>query len=108
MFHVKHADSRDLAGDQLPEPPEAAAQIFGDRLAVAQRYAELLADIGVEWGLLGPREVDRLWDRHLLNCAAACDGGTSCEDSCGIKYLKGDSDAQKFGNCESAMCGSSC
>jgi hypothetical protein len=44
----------------------------------------------------------------LLNCAAACDGGTSCEDSCGIKYLKGDSDAQKFGNCESAMCGSSC
>jgi 16S rRNA (guanine527-N7)-methyltransferase len=73
MFHVKHADSRDLAGDQLPEPPEAAAQIFGDRLAVAQRYAELLADIGVEWGLLGPREVDRLWDRHLLNCAAVAE-----------------------------------
>jgi len=34
-----------------------------------RRYAELLAGPGVERGLLGPREVDRLWHRHLLNCA---------------------------------------
>ncbi|MHB8452128.1 MAG: 16S rRNA (guanine(527)-N(7))-methyltransferase RsmG, partial [Mycobacteriales bacterium] len=26
---------------------------------------------GVERGLLGPREADRIWERHLLNCAAA-------------------------------------
>lgn len=43
--------------------------------AVAQsatiRYAELLATTGVERGLIGPREVPRLWDRHLLNCAVA-------------------------------------
>ena len=32
-------------------------------------YAELLAGAGVERGLIGPREVPRLWDRHLLNCA---------------------------------------
>jgi len=32
-------------------------------------YAHLLADAGVLRGLLGPREVPRLWDRHLLNCA---------------------------------------
>jgi 16S rRNA (guanine527-N7)-methyltransferase len=36
----------------------------------AQRYAEILAGAGVERGLLGPREVDRLWDRHILNSAA--------------------------------------
>ena len=34
---------------------------------------ELLAAAGVEWGLLGPREVDRIWDRHLLNCAAVAE-----------------------------------
>lgn len=33
-----------------------------------QRYAELLAGAGVERGLIGPREADRLWERHLLNC----------------------------------------
>jgi 16S rRNA (guanine527-N7)-methyltransferase len=36
----------------------------------AQRYAEILAGAGVERGLLGPREVDRVWDRHILNSAA--------------------------------------
>jgi 16S rRNA (guanine527-N7)-methyltransferase len=32
-------------------------------------YAQLLASAGVERGLIGPREVPRIWDRHLLNCA---------------------------------------
>lgn len=35
-----------------------------------QRYQDLLATVGVEWGLIGPREVDRLWDRHIDNCLA--------------------------------------
>lgn len=52
------------------EPPEVANMVFGERLPLARRYAELLADAGVERGLLGPREVDRIWERHLLNCAA--------------------------------------
>ena len=39
-------------------------------MPVLERYAALLAAEGVEWGLLGPREVPRLWERHLLNCAA--------------------------------------
>lgn len=34
-----------------------------------QAYAGLLATVGTERGLIGPREVPRLWDRHLLNCA---------------------------------------
>lgn len=49
--------------------PAAAAGVFGDGLPVAVRYAELLAEHGVERGLIGPREVERLWDRHLLNSA---------------------------------------
>ena len=34
-----------------------------------QVYVDLLASIGVDRGLLGPREVDRIWDRHIVNCA---------------------------------------
>ena len=47
----------------------AAEQIFGDRLPLAQRYVEHLATSGIERGLIGPREVPRLWERHVLNCA---------------------------------------
>ncbi len=32
------------------------------------RYVDMLASAGVERGLIGPREVDRLWERHILNC----------------------------------------
>lgn len=73
MFHVKHGDSRALVGCRAPAPPEEAAHVFGDRLSIAVRYSELLAGIGVEWGLLGPREAERLWDRHLLNSAAVAE-----------------------------------
>jgi 16S rRNA (guanine527-N7)-methyltransferase len=40
---------------------------------MAIRYAELLATNGVVRGVIGPRESDRLWDRHLLNCAVLAD-----------------------------------
>ena len=46
---------------------------FGDRLPLARRYAEHLATTGVEWGLVGPREAPRVWDRHVLNCAVVAD-----------------------------------
>lgn len=54
MFHVK----------QLGHEPEL------------RRYETALATIGIERGLIGPREVDRLWSRHILNCAVvvAADG----------------------------------
>ena len=73
MFHVKHVGQSDPVPEPAAKPAtvsDAAAAIFGPRLEVAQRYAELLATAGVERGLLGPREVDRLWERHLLNSAA--------------------------------------
>ncbi len=66
-------DSGTPASGEPGTAPHAAAAIFGSRLEIAQRYAELLADAGVERGLLGPREVDRIWDRHLLNSAAVAE-----------------------------------
>jgi 16S rRNA (guanine527-N7)-methyltransferase len=52
--------------------PEAVG-VFGDALDQARRYAELLATDGVTRGLIGPRETERLWDRHLLNCAVVAE-----------------------------------
>ena len=50
--------------------PEVARGVFpSDRLPLVERYAALLAGAGVERGLIGPREVPRLWDRHVLNSA---------------------------------------
>ena len=43
--------------------------MFADRLALAERYVDLLTSAGVERGLIGPREVPRIWERHVLNCA---------------------------------------
>jgi len=54
-----------------PALPGSARRLFpADRLTLAERYADLLATDGVLRGLIGPREAPRLWDRHLLNCAA--------------------------------------
>jgi len=43
--------------------------VFLAALPTAERFAGLLATDGVVRGLIGPREVPRLWDRHLINCA---------------------------------------
>lgn len=55
---------------ETPDPPDSAVAVFGAALPVLRTYAELLATDGVQRGLIGPREVPRLWSRHLLNCAA--------------------------------------
>src|SRR5271155_5790553 len=73
MFHVKHVVPNQRATTPVPPTPDAAKTVFGPRLDLAQRYAELLADTGVEWGLLGPHEIDRLWERHLLNCGVVAE-----------------------------------
>lgn len=58
----------------LPEPVRAAAgALFGSALPAAERYAWLLSTEGVTRGLIGPREAPRIWDRHLLNCAAVAE-----------------------------------
>ena len=47
----------------------AAERLFDDRLETAERFVDHLCSTGVEHGLLGPREVPRMWSRHVLNCA---------------------------------------
>jgi 16S rRNA (guanine527-N7)-methyltransferase len=49
---------------------DAAREVYGDQFPAINRYVDILASTAVEWGLLGPREADRMWDRHILNCAA--------------------------------------
>ncbi|MFV2102191.1 16S rRNA (guanine(527)-N(7))-methyltransferase RsmG [Micromonospora sp. LOL_024] len=61
------------AASLRPDLAGAARRLFGDRLDLAAAYAELLATDGVVRGLLGPREAPRIWDRHLLNCAAVAE-----------------------------------
>ncbi len=56
--------------DDVTEVPAAARDVFGAGLPLAQRYAEVLTTAGVERGLIGPREAERIWDRHVLNSAA--------------------------------------
>jgi len=57
----------------VPPPPPMAAEVFGDALPLAQRYVARLASDGVTRGLIGPREVPRLWIRHILNSAAVAE-----------------------------------
>ncbi|MGO1543749.1 MAG: 16S rRNA (guanine(527)-N(7))-methyltransferase RsmG [Gulosibacter sp.] len=49
--------------------PEVADEIFGDRIGVAQAYANALVRDGELLGLLGPLEYPRLWTRHIINSA---------------------------------------
>jgi 16S rRNA (guanine527-N7)-methyltransferase len=53
--------------------PPAARAVFGDRLDLAEHYAARLADEGTVRGLIGPREVGRIWERHVLNSAVLTD-----------------------------------
>jgi 16S rRNA (guanine527-N7)-methyltransferase len=61
----------------VPEGPDPADAVVRERLLARypeatgglERYADLLAGDGVVRGLIGPREVGRLWSRHLANCA---------------------------------------
>ena len=41
---------------------------FPERSAEAHAYAEFLRTAGIERGLIGPREAERIWERHILNC----------------------------------------
>jgi 16S rRNA (guanine527-N7)-methyltransferase len=43
--------------------------VFSGSLPLAEAYADALAREATVRGLIGPREVPRLWERHLLNCA---------------------------------------
>ncbi|WP_291314471.1 16S rRNA (guanine(527)-N(7))-methyltransferase RsmG [Corynebacterium sp. UBA2622] len=60
----------DPGASSAPEPvPAAAGEIFGERLDLAREYHRSLAEVASIRGFIGPKEVPRLWSRHILNCA---------------------------------------
>lgn len=54
-------------------PAQQAKEIYRDKYSTISRYVDILATKGIDWGLIGPRERDRLWDRHVLNSASLAD-----------------------------------
>jgi 16S rRNA (guanine527-N7)-methyltransferase len=66
-------DDGPRGGAAGPVAPAAAATVFGEALPAAERYVARLAGDGVLRGLIGPREVPRLWERHVLNSAAVAE-----------------------------------
>jgi 16S rRNA (guanine527-N7)-methyltransferase len=63
-----------LEGDFTPElEPAAAELIFGDQIGKARLYFEALVRDGNLLGLLGPREMPKLWTRHILNSAVVAE-----------------------------------
>jgi 16S rRNA (guanine527-N7)-methyltransferase len=41
---------------------------FPERLDEIAAYAHFLTTAGIERGLIGPREGERIWERHIFNC----------------------------------------
>ena len=54
---------------EIEPEPAAAEELCGEALPILRLFAEHLAQWGEELGLVGPRELDRLWTRHILNSA---------------------------------------
>lgn len=77
MFHVepvvRHPPVRLSGRRREMEPQQQAEAVFDGSYKAISSYVDILATKGIEWGLMGPRETDRLWDRHILNSAALAD-----------------------------------
>jgi 16S rRNA (guanine527-N7)-methyltransferase len=58
-----------VTGDVSRETPPIVEELYPRAVDQLAAYADLLATEGTLRGLIGPREVPRLWERHLLNCA---------------------------------------
>ena len=68
----------------LPPPPESVRGVCpSERLPLLEKYAQMLATDAVVRGLIGPREVPRIWDRHVANSAILAavvpDGVSVCD-----------------------------
>lgn len=62
-----------MVSRETPGPVPDLPDWLQARSHLLEQYATILAGAGVERGLIGPREVPRLWERHLLNCAVVAD-----------------------------------
>ena len=71
MFHVKHSSESEEFAPEVE--PAVAAQIFGAGIDKARAYAQALIRDGDILGLLGPREMPKIWTRHILNSAVVAE-----------------------------------
>ena len=72
--------------DQLQGSP-VLAEVLGDALPKLERFHAKIAEEGEPRGLIGPRDVDIIWERHILNSAdcavrSECDEWYSLQNSC--------------------------
>jgi 16S rRNA (guanine527-N7)-methyltransferase len=65
-----------MVSRETPGPTPDLPEWLVGRGPVLTEFTEVLAGPGVERGLIGPREVPRLWTRHVLNCAVVAEPGT--------------------------------
>ena len=63
--------SRETSGS-AGGPPDIPPWLEPARASLTE-YADILVGPGIERGLLGPREADKVWDRHIINCAVVAD-----------------------------------
>jgi 16S rRNA (guanine527-N7)-methyltransferase len=61
MFHVKHSTMED--------EPSNASDLCGEGIRALRILAADIGTYGEELGLVGPRELERLWTRHIMNSA---------------------------------------
>ena len=54
---------------EFEQEPGEAALVFGDQIDKARAYTARLAQDSETFGLLGPRELPRIWSRHVINSA---------------------------------------
>lgn len=53
--------------DDLEREPDYAVTLFGPEIEKARAFAKRLAEDSETFGLLGPRELPRIWSRHVIN-----------------------------------------
>ena len=63
--------SRETSGSAIG-PPDLPPWLEPVRASLTE-YADILVGPGIERGLLGPREADKVWDRHIINCAVVAE-----------------------------------
>ena len=52
---------------ELEKEPPYAAELFGEQIELARRFTNRLAQDSETFGLLGPRELSKIWSRHVIN-----------------------------------------
>ena len=64
---MENLQPESVSRETLPNQALITKYFPGQEEAI-QRYADFLVGAGIERGLIGPREGERIWDRHIFNC----------------------------------------